>query len=176
MVTRTRESGTAAAPDSDVRGAPWIFALECVCEIEDTEEIVARIMRLTDEQSHVDEREDDVANIARAAQAPMFEHEAGSHAEALQREFPTGVCEFRAGDVSTFEQPLLAMLKRRQYEEICALFEPWFTQTNLLHDTVAKRQLSHSPAPSCVADTHSCPGPQKTTRCSGVQQRLRLVR
>ena len=158
-----------------MRGAPWVFAFEGVFEIEHAEEIVARIMRLTDEQSHVDEREDDIADVARTAQPPMFEDEARSEAKALQREFTTGVREFRTSDVSTFEQPLLAMLKRRQYEEICALFEPWFTQTNLLHDTVAKRQLSHSPAPSCVADTHRCPGPQKKTRCSGVQQRLRLV-
>ena len=128
-------------------GAPRVLALECVFKIEDAEEVVAGILRLTDQQTHLDEREHDIADVARAAKSPMFKDQSGGHAKALQRQLSASVCKLGTSDVPTFEKALLAMLKRRQHEEICALFKAWFTQTNLLHDAIAKRQLSHSSFP-----------------------------
>src|SRR6478672_5931873 len=135
---------------SDVRGAPRIFLLERGGELEDSKEIVPRILRLADQETHFHQGEHDVTDVDRLADTPVIEHESGHHAEALQGELATGMRELRPRDVASLDETGLAMLQGSEHEQIRALVETRLAQLDLLHDSVAERQLGHCPAPSVL--------------------------
>ena len=58
----------------NARDTPRILAFECLLEIEYLAEIIARILGLADEEAKVDQGEHNVADVAGAFYAPMFEH------------------------------------------------------------------------------------------------------
>ncbi len=123
--------------------APRIFALECLIEIEDFHELVARVGGLAHEQSQIHEREHDVADVTAAAYAPVLEHEARHHAEALEGQVAARERELPSRDVPALVEPLLAVFEGGEHEQIRALVEPRLTQPDAVHDPVPKGQLRH---------------------------------
>src|SRR2546421_11122659 len=85
--------------------APRIFALERAVEVEDADELLAPVSRLADEESEVDEREDDVADVGGGADAPVVQHQARHDAVAFEREIAARHRELAAGDVAALGGP-----------------------------------------------------------------------
>lgn len=143
-MTRSVSAGGVAAPGaSDVRGAPRVLALEGVSKIKDAVEVITRVLRLADEQPHVDQCKNDIADIACAAHTPVLKHESRCHAKPLEREFTTRMCEFRPRNVATFSKARLTVFECSEQEQIRALVKALLTQTYLIHDTITECQLSH---------------------------------
>src|SRR5581483_3645505 len=107
-------------------GVPGIILLERFVEIEDRQEIVARVGRLTDQEVQLDEREDDIAEIRRRSHAPVIQHEARQHAKAVERKVAARDRQLATGDVATLGQATLTELERGQHEEIGVLVETPF--------------------------------------------------
>src|SRR2546423_2254668 len=136
---------------SDELRAPGVVAFERLIEIEDGDELFASVRRLAHEQLEVDEGEHDAADVGGAANAPMFQHYPRHDAEPLEGQVPTSESELAAADVAAFGQPLLAVLESAEHEEVRALVEPLFAESNAIHDSIAESQLRHcSGAPSRV--------------------------
>src|SRR3954462_14924865 len=97
---------------SDELSAPGIVALERLVEVEDGDELVARVRRLTHEQLELDQREDDVADVARGVDPPALETEPRQHAEAIERQIAARERELAPTDVAPLREPLLAVFQR----------------------------------------------------------------
>ena len=122
---------------------PGVVALERLVEVEDPEELIARIGRLAHEQLELDEGEHDVADVGGAANAPVLQHDPRQNPKTLQSQVATGERQLTARDVTSLRQPLLAILQRAEHEEIRALVEPLLAQADAVHDTIAESQLRH---------------------------------
>src|SRR3954464_8043880 len=89
---------------SDELRAPRVVAFEGLVEVEHFEELVARVGGLAHEELQLDEREDDVADVGRAADPPMLEDHPGQDAEPLEREIAARQRELAARDVASLRQ------------------------------------------------------------------------
>src|SRR6478752_7214972 len=118
---------------SDELSAPGIVALERLVEIEDFRELVPRVRRLTHEQLELDQREDDVADVARVVDPPVLEDEPRQHAEAVERQVATGEGELAPTDVAALRKALLAELQRAQHEQVGALVEALLAHADAIH-------------------------------------------
>lgn len=121
--------------------APRIFALERLVELVHARELVAAVAWLAPQEAQVDEREHDVADIGGGSHPPVLQDEPRHHAEALEREIAASEGKLASANVTPLVQSLLAILERREHEEICTFIEPRFAQANAVHDPVAEGKL-----------------------------------
>src|SRR5512146_1177383 len=127
------------SPDPD--HAPGVLPVKGLVEVEHVAEFIARIRWLADEQAEIHEREDNVAQVRGGDHTPVFEHEPGHHAEALEGEVAAGLCQFTAGNVTALGQPDLAEFQRGEHEEIRSFIEARRASPNAVHDPIAETQL-----------------------------------
>jgi hypothetical protein len=121
--------------------------LERLLELEDVDEVVARVGGQADEKTEVDEREDDIAQIGRRADAPMVEYDARHHTVALESEVATSFGKLATRDVTALGKPELGKLERRKNEQIRALVKPRIARAYALHDAFSKSQLRQFATP-----------------------------
>jgi hypothetical protein len=81
----------------------------------------------------------------------MFQHEAGHHAEAVQRKFANRMSQLATVHVTPLGKPGLKEFQRRQYEQEGAFMETRLPQSDLLHQPIAKPEFSHL---ASTADHH----------------------
>ena len=124
-----------------IGGAPRIFALEGAIELEDVDEVLARIAWLAQQEAKVHQREDDVADVGCRANAPVVEHEPRRDAIPLEREVTTCFCQLATRDVPALGKSGLGEFQRLQHEQIRTLMEAWFSQADLVHDPVSEGQV-----------------------------------
>src|ERR1041385_3389811 len=102
---------------------PGILPLERLIELEDVEELVARVGRLAHQQAEIHEREDHVAKVRRGFDSPALENQTRHDPEALEREIAAGKRELSPVDVPPLGKSLLAEFEGGQDEQIRALVE-----------------------------------------------------
>ena len=93
----------------------------------------------------------------------MLEHLPRQDAVAVERQIPTGDSQLASANVATLGEPRLAVLERRQHEQVSVLVEPPLPQPDLLHDPISERQLRHR-LPRSV----KIAGPPRRRRSGGV--------
>src|SRR5579863_813078 len=81
-----------ATPDTlrPLGGVPGIILLERFVEIEDRQEIVARVGGLADQEIQLHQGEDDIAQIGRRVHTPVIQHETRQHTVAVERKIAAG--------------------------------------------------------------------------------------
>src|SRR5919108_4557774 len=124
-----------------------MMLLEGLLELEDVDEVVARVGGQADEKTEVDECEDNIAQIGRRAHTPMVEHDARQDPVALEGEVATRFSELATGNVPTLGKPELGKLERREHEQIRALVKSRIARAYAFHDAISKCQLCHSATP-----------------------------
>jgi hypothetical protein len=71
----------------------------------------------------------------------VLEHDTGHHSVTIERERATRVRQLATGDVSPLRELGLAILQRREHEEIRVLVESRLTKPDAIHDSVAEGEL-----------------------------------
>ena len=92
---------------------PRIVALEGLIEAENVGEIQARVRGLTDQKTHLDECEHDVADIGGRSNAPVVENQARHDAVAIERKISARFGELASRNVSPLGEPRLRELESR---------------------------------------------------------------
>src|SRR5687767_2554444 len=108
--------GYAARRSRVVCPAPRILTLEGPIEVEDVGEIVARVGRLAEEESEIDEGEHDIADVGGAAHTPVVQDDPRGQAEALEGEVAAGFGQLTPADVPPFRESGLRVLERLEHE------------------------------------------------------------
>ena len=123
--------------------APGVRTIEGGVEIEDPLEIPSAIRRLAHEQAELNHGEDNVPDVFGTAHAPVLQHEACRHPEALQGEVPYSGREFATIDMAALRETRLVKLERRQDKEVGVLVKPGLAGPDLIPDSLPKRNLGH---------------------------------
>ena len=79
--------------------------LECFLEVENVAEVLGAVPVLPDQDTAVDEREDDVAQIFGRVDTPMLQNGPGHGSEAIQGETTDPVSQLLARDMPRLIQP-----------------------------------------------------------------------
>src|SRR5207247_1279691 len=100
---------------------PAIARPESLREVVHPSEILDPVAVLPGEEPHVDEHEDDAAEVLRGRDAPVGEDGRRQEAELFEREIAAGPGELAAGEMAAGGEPSLRVLQRGEDEEIGAL-------------------------------------------------------
>src|SRR5262245_49980523 len=136
-------------PSNGQRTGPGIFAFECLVKIKHVGELLSRVRGLAHEQTQLNQREDDVADVGAGPDSPVFQYDSRHDAKPIQGQIAAGQRELPAGDVAAFVEALLAVLEGGQNEQVRAFVEPRLPEPDTVHYSVAKCQFGHC-SPRCV--------------------------
>src|SRR5437868_15421396 len=104
-----------------LHAGPAVAGAEHLGEIVHPLEVLGLVARRTRQQSDVDQREDDAAEVLGAGDTPVRQDGRREQAELLEREVAARPGELGPGEVATRGELPLGVLERRQREQVATL-------------------------------------------------------
>src|SRR5438552_13373048 len=108
-------------PLPPLHAGPAVAGAEHLGEIVHPLEVLGLVARLAGQQSDVDQREDDAAQVVGAGDTPVGEDGRREQSELVEREVAAGPGELGPGEVAPGGELPLRVLERRQHEQVAAL-------------------------------------------------------
>src|SRR2546425_11227862 len=126
---------------------PAVAGPESLREIVHSIEVLDPVAVLPGEEAHVDEHEDDAAEVLRGLDAPIGEDGRREEAELLEREIAARPRQLATRQVAARGEPPLRVLQRGEHEQIGALVVAPIALLELAERRFEGREVAHGRAP-----------------------------
>src|SRR5256884_5360419 len=128
------------------RSGPAVAGAEHFGELIHPLEVLELVARLARQQSDIDQREDDAAEVFGAGDTPVREDGRREQAELVEREVAARPGELGSGDVATRGELPLGVLERRQHEQVAALGVAPLLLLDARERLFQRREIAHGRA------------------------------
>src|SRR6267378_4453126 len=130
-------------PLSALQAGPAVLGPEHFREVVHPIEVFDLVARLSRQEAHVDQREDDVPEVLGAGNPPVAQHREREQPELVEREVAAGPGELRPAQVAARRQLALGVFERREHEQVAALVVAAVLLADSLERFLQGREIAH---------------------------------